>query len=522
MRIDLKPIAIAIAATFAAAPAYATPAEAELMQLVKKLNERLDRLEKRNSELESRVHSPATGKAADTIEKRLQSLEQDRLQMEKGLESDRVSQYEPEITSRLKAVEKDTLDMKKSAKKIDALDGLAVGASLTTVAQRPDGLPSGTQNGNSQLNYRADVTIQLPLEPVGNVEHKLFGHFRLGQGLGLNSPFANLGSFASAPNALAFRASGANPDDSVAIMGQAWYQASIPLPFGGFKPYSRETLELTFGKMDLFGFFDQNTAAGDETRQFLNSIFVHNPLLDAGGQIGVDANGFQPGFVASYYNWTSKPETWRLSLGVFGTHQGANYQRFFSSPLIMAQAETSLKLFGGLTGNYRLYAWRQGQGTQLDGSAAQQAGWGASADQRIGDGITLFGRYGQMTRGQVPFDRALTLGSEVNGSYWNRSADAIGVAAGWMRASSDYRAAGGTHDLLGDDDPTSAATLAATHGDNIDFIPGPAEKVAEIYYRYRITKQFEISPDFQYIWKLGANPGADNVKVLGLRAQLMY
>ena len=72
----------------------------------------------------------------------------------------------------------------------------------------------------------------------------------------------------------------------MAILGQAWYQAAIPLPFLGFKPYSRETLELTFGKMDIFGFFDQNAAAGDEAKQFLNSVFVHNPLLDAGREAG--------------------------------------------------------------------------------------------------------------------------------------------------------------------------------------------------------------------------------------------
>jgi high affinity Mn2+ porin len=65
--------------------------------------------------------------------------------------------------------------------------------------------------------------------------------------------------------------------------------------------------------MDIFGFFDQNTAAGDESRQFLNSVFVHNPLLDAGGEVGVDANGFQPGFVASYVNARST----RCSRGAF-------------------------------------------------------------------------------------------------------------------------------------------------------------------------------------------------------------
>jgi len=513
----MKPLALA-AALFAALPAHAASSEADLAKLIQKLNERLDNLEKRNAELEKQIQADHAAKVPADIEKRVQSLEQAQEQVNKALDSDEISQYEPDLTSRLKAAEKDVLETRKAVKRTEGLEGLKVGASLTTVAQMPSGLPKGTADGNSQLNYRADVTAELPLEPFGNVDQKIFAHFRMGQGLGLNSPFANLGAFASAPNAVAFRASGASPDDSVAILGQAWYQAAIPLPFGGFKPRSRETLELTFGKMDIFGFFDRNAGANDESRQFLNSIFVHNPLLDAGRQVGVDATGFQPGFVASYLNETRKPQTWRVSLGVFGTGVGANYQRFFSSPLIMAQAETSLRFFDGLTGNYRLYAWQQGQGTELDGSTASQGGWGISADQRLGDGVTLFGRYGQMAKGKVPFDRALTLGAEFNGSYWDRDADAIGVAAGWLQASDDYHAAGGTRDLLGNDNPADASTFT----DNINFTPSGAERVAEIYYRYHITNQFELSPDFQYVWRMGANPAASNAMVLGLRAQLSY
>lgn len=482
-------------------PALAAPADAAA--LLEKLQSRLDQLESRNAELEKEV----------------KALKTRNEEIDKGLDSDRMSQYEPELTSRLKAVEKDALDMKKAARKIDALDGLQVGASLTTVAQRPWGLPKDTKDATAALNYRADVTATLPLEPIGDIEHKIFAHFRLGQGLGLNSPFANLHAFGSAPNAVAFRASGANPDDSVAILGEAWYQASLPLPFGGFKPRSRETLELTFGKMDFFGFFDQNAATSDESRQFLNSAFVHNPMLDAGGQVGYDANGFLPGFIASYYNYAYKPTTWRLSLGVFGTHQGANYQRFFSTPLLIAQAETQVKWMGGLTGNYRVYTWQQGQGSDLlSGDTQKQAGFGASVDQRLGDGVTLFGRYGHISRGNVPFDRALTLGSEFNGSYWDRAGDSIGVALGWLRSSQAYRTTTATHDLLGDDDPAVPATLA----DNIDFVPGGAEQLAELYYRYRISKQFELSPDFQIVRRLGADPDAKSVRIFGLRANLMF
>ena len=502
-----KPLALACAALFAM-PACAATSQEEMLRLLEKMNSRLELLEQRNAELEKQVKT----QPVPALESRIKTLEESQTKITEGLNSDRISENEPELTSRLKAVEKDALAVKKAGKKIDALDGLKAGMSLTTVAQRPNGLPKNTADGNSQLNYRADVTVELPFAPIGDVDQKVFAHIRIGQGQGLNAPLTALGGFASAPNAVAFRASGANPDDSVAILGQAWYQASIPLPFGGFKPRSREKLEITFGKMDLFGFFDQNAAAGDEGRQFLNSAFVHNPLLDAGGQIGVDANGFQPGFVASYLNETSKPETWRLSLGVFGSGpRGANYQRTLASPLVIAQAETSLKFLGGLTGNYRVYAWQRSQGNELDGTTAHQSGWGLSADQKVGDGLTLFGRYGQQISGKVRFDRALTMGSEINGAYWSRGGDSLGVAAGFMHASNAYHDAG-LHMMDVDGDGVT----------DFSYTPGGAEKLAEIYYRYRITKQFELSPNFQYISQLGGNTDAASVKIIGLRAQLAF
>ncbi|MCK6389007.1 MAG: carbohydrate porin, partial [Zoogloea sp.] len=327
----------ALIAAGLALPALAGPTDASLLE---KLAARLERLEVRNAELE----------------KEIKALKHESTEITRGLESPRLSESEPELTVRLKAVEKDALEMKKAARIAEGLDGIKVGAALATVGQHAAGLPGQIDGGSSQLNYRADVSVELPLQPVGDIDHKLFAHLRMGQGLGLNAAFSNLGHFANTPNALAFRASGASPDDSVVILGQAWYQAAIPLPFLGFKPYSRETLELTFGKMDIFGFFDQNAAGGDESKQFLNSVFVHNPLLDAGREVGVDANGFQPGFIASYLNYMDRLQPWRLSAGVFGAgERGANYQRSLSSPLLMVQAETQLKLFGGLTGNYRLY-----------------------------------------------------------------------------------------------------------------------------------------------------------------------
>jgi hypothetical protein len=490
MRLD-KITAALVVAGLSLPVLAASPDDATL----KKLVERMEKLEARNAELEKEV----------------KALKGESEEIAKGLESPRLSENEPELTARLKGAEKDALEMKKSAKLADKLDGIKVGAALTTVAQHASGLPAGTADGGSQLNYRADVTVELPLKAIGDIEQKVFAHVRMGQGQGLNAPLSRLGYFASAPNAIAFRASGANPDDSVAILGQAWYQAAIPLPFGGFKPYSRERLELTFGKMDIFGFFDQNTSAGDESKQFLNSVFVHNPLLDAGREIGVDANGFQPGFIASYVN-NNKAEPWRLSLGIFGAgDKGSNYQKSLSAPLAMFQAEKQLRLFGGLVGNYRAYAWTRSQVTELDGSSTgRHTGIGVSVDQRVGDGVNLFARYGHLVKGELPFQQALSIGTEISGAYWGRGADAIGIGGSWLKTSSAYRAAGGSGDLDGD----GVADFT--------FTPKGAEKVAEIYYRYRIAPQFELSPDFQLITRGGGNPDAGSVKVLGLRANISY
>ena len=54
------------------------------------------------------------------------------------------------------------------------------------------------------------------------------------------------------------------------------------------------------------------------------------------------------------------------------------------------------------------------------------------------------------------------------------------------------------------------------------FTPSGAEKVAELYYRFRISPQFDVSPDFQWIGRPGANSKADSVKVVGVRANVAF
>jgi high affinity Mn2+ porin len=499
-----RPLVAALACIFllSSMPALG---EDETREELRKLRERVEKLEARNAELEKKLHTIPAKPDAD-LSQRVKALEESNAKMDAALQSDQLSENQPEMATRLKAVEMQTLNMQKQSRTVESLEGITAGVSLTTAAQHASGLPAGETFAASQLNYRGDIFVNLPMPRIGDTDSKIFTQFRIGQGNGLNA----LQSIFAKPNATAFRASGGNPDDSVVILGQAWYQATIPLPIGGFKPSSRESLEINFGKMDPFFFFDQNVVANDETRQFLNTVFVHNALLDAGGDIGVDANGFSPGMRVSYLNEKEKLEKWRLSLAMFGAGQGANYVKFFGSPMVIAQAETQQRFFGGLNGNYRFYVWNNGQGPDYDGTASSHNGWGVNFDQRIGDGVTAFGRYGRGNKGKLRFDRTVSLGTELNGSYWSRAGDAIGTAVSAQRISASFHNDSAMLDANGDGIPDYGYTAQGW------------ERVMELYYRYRINKQFELSPDLQLIQNPAGNGAASAVKIFGVRAQLTY
>ncbi|MBI5783028.1 MAG: carbohydrate porin [Gammaproteobacteria bacterium] len=442
--------------------------------------------------------------------KRIERLEKRNEELEKALEGERVSEKEPELATRLKAVEFQTLSMQKQARMIESLEGITAGVSFTTVAQHAGGSATTSGGSESQWNYRADVSVSLPGGEIGNADGNIFAHFRMGQGDGLTRILSTFGG----ANATGFRVQGQRPDDDATVLlAQAWCQLDMPLPLGGFKPQSREKFSFNFGKMDPFLFFDQNAIADDETTRFLNTAFVHNPLLDAGGDVGVDAFGFTPGLRFAYRNETAKPITWGASLGIFGAGRGATFSDSFEKPFVIGQLETAQKFFGGLTGNYRLYFWRNGQVTpyanESDSSIEQHTGWGVSADQRVGDATTLFVRYGHQTKGKVRFDRAVTLGAEFGGSYWDRSADAVGVAMGRLQTSADFR--------------RDALTLDANNDGNADFgyTASGAEQLIELYYRWRIHAKFVVLPDLQHVSRPAGN-GAKDMNLIGLRAQLTF
>ena len=452
----LLPLAVALAAS----PAFAAePVSADLAALVQQLQERLTRLEARNAELEKRLTDGSDSKA---------------------------------LAARVEDVENEVVALRKKPDLLEKFEGIGVGASLTMVAQRA---LSGTTTGKdeSDFNYRADVEVDLPGGSIGDAEGRFFAHFRLGQGTSFSSLNPTL---TGAVNSTAFELGNGGAtaaDDSVALLAQAWYQLDIPV---GGASGDLGRMEVTVGKIDPFVFFDGNNLADDESEAFLNNVFVHNPLLDSGGDAGVDAYGFTPGVRVAYIGDVNGSNNWGASLGVFGSGPGSTFDKSFSKPFIIGQVEYNGKAWAGMPGSYRLYAWNNGRAADLTGAEERHAGWGVSLDQQVAEHLSLFSRIGFSTKGQVGFDRAFTLGGQLSGAGWGRENDRLGLAFGLLKTSDEYQLAN----------------------------PGfsGSEKNVELFYAWQLNEQVHIAPSLQWIGRPGGDPAAKNVSVIGVRAKVSY
>lgn len=437
---------------------------------------------------------------------RVEALEKRNAELENALTTERLSEREPEIATRLKALEARTQAMDAPVKRMEALDGITVEGSITGVAQSVGAGATAAGQRETRANYRGDVEVTLPAGEWGDTKGKAFAHVRFGQGSGVGlRP-----TYTSTPNSVGFEVGGvSNPDSSFAVLAQGWYQLDMPLPRSRSTQAANQHARITVGKIDLFGFFDGNAIADDETTRFQNNAFVHNPLLDSGGGIGADAYGFAPGAIVQYVDERDKSATWTYSLGVFGAGQGANFSGSLGKPLAIAQIETTRRI-AFLPGTYRVYAWTNGQAAGYLGQAQRQHGVGLSIDQQVSDDVTLFARWGRLTKGQPRFDTALTGGAELSGNAWGRGGDAIGVAWGRLRTAKAFGAESATVDADGDGQP------------DWGYHASGAETLAELYYRWNLGQKLQLTPSFQWIRRPGGDGTATAIRVLGVRAQWAF
>ncbi len=352
------------------------PAQAETD--VEKLNNAVERLLKRVEQLEA---SSKRLEAALEKEEAAGHSTTPRVTKHQAATERAANEKVNDLDDRVEDLENQLVTLKKPNKLEEALEGVTVGTELAMVSQRAQ--RGATQGNKSQLNYRADVTVEVPLDSFGKLagvgDSKLFFHLRAGQGEGLKfvSPI-----YTATPNSTAFFLE--DGEDAATIVGEAWYQFGYPLAPTASGALPR--IEGTFGKIDLFGFFDENEIADNENVVFLNNVFVHNPLLDSGGAIGGDSYGFQPGVIASYTIDVNSVNHWKASLGVFGSAGGAGFDSTFTKPLVIGQWEYGGRVLSNRPGHYRIYAWTNGQFVPYNDAVATTTG--------AADGLGLLDRPG--------------------------------------------------------------------------------------------------------------------------------
>ena len=401
-----------------------------------------------------------------------------------------------ELSSRIEGVEAAVVEMRKPSAVESALYGVVFGGTFTGVGQHLSSGESAPGTNKGQLNVRGDLEVEIPLgsfSPSGilaGAESKFFGHVRLGQGNGV-TPLAS--TFTASVNSVAFQLA-SPPDDSSLLLAQAWYQLNVPV--GGVNSNRLDGLELTVGKIDPFVFFDNNPIADNESSAFLNNVFVHNPLLDSGADMGVDSYGFSPGVRAAYTFDVNNTNRWTLAVGMFGAGRGAAFENSLTDPFSIVQLQYQGKALMGQPAFVQAYAWNNPQSTAaISGVTESHSGYGISAYQQVSRTVSLFSRIGLSAKGELNFDKAVTAGVQVSGRLWGRNADRVGFAFGALRSSTEYKDAG---------------------------LGTGSEKNAEIYYAFKANDHLEVTPGIQYISNPAGVQGSPNITVLGLRTTASF
>jgi outer membrane murein-binding lipoprotein Lpp len=447
----------------------------------------------------------------DALKDEIRRLQQRIQQLESARKPPQAASAEVEdLQDRVDDLEGQVQQLRKPRKLEEALEGVTVGASLTMVGQRAL-KGTTTSKAEAQLNYRGDIEVEVPLDTLGRLagfgESKLFAHVRFGQGAGLQRINPTL---TATPNTTAFFLQ--NSEDSATLLAQAWYQFGLPLSTTRSGALPR--VEGTFGKIDVFGFFDQNDVADDETESFMNNVFVHNPLLDSGFDIGADSYGFAPGLIGSYTNDINSVNRWKTSLGVFGAGAGSGFDTSFVKPLVIAQLERAGRLLRDRPGTYRVYGWTNGStvafANEFDSTQERHTGIGFSLDQELARHFSMFARFGYSTEGQVRFDRAFTFGGLLGGYRWGRQEDRVGLAVGWLSPSAEFEAA--------------APGLDADGDGNADFgwTSSKAETNVELFYAWQVNKNLQLTPSVQWIAQPGGDASAEDISIISLRAKASF
>jgi hypothetical protein len=228
-----------------------------------------------------------------------------------------------------------------------------------------------------------------------------------------------------------------------------------------------QRLAVTAGRLDLTNYFDHNVAANDETTQFISDALVNNQAL------GLSENG--AGLAIVY-----DPKT-GLNFKVGLQQSNSNATSLSDSIFSLAEIGYLVRPPGLSEGNYRV--WYR---TDNGGGAGYNVGYGVSIDQKILQGVTLFGRYGA-SDADVKRNHFYSGGVQFDNGRGFFPGDAWGLGY----AQNDYQIEG-------------------------------KERLVEGYYRFGLTEKLNLSFHLQHFLELLPGGGKLGYLVPGVRLQASF
>ncbi|GAB6161495.1 carbohydrate porin [Desulfothermus naphthae] len=203
---------------------------------------------------------------------------------------------------------------------------------------------------------------------------------------------------------------------------EAWYKHTFNLT-------EDISLSGTIGIIDSTGYLDENEFANDELSQFMNEVFVNNPLLnlpsyDSGGVVELSYKNFYLKALAmdsKTDKWETQDENDTKSYNYYGGEIGCS----LNTPV----GEGNYRVIGYITSE-EFEGW--------DNSEEKYQGMGISADQKIGELFGVFFRFGwQDDDAKVDFDTMYSGGININGKLWGREDDEIGIGYAYLDGCDD-------------------------------------------------------------------------------------
>jgi hypothetical protein len=451
-----------------------TPAEQRLLERIRALEERLNKLEK----IEGTTPPPAATESPDLerLLERLEALEERLDRLDRATVIKKKVEYvcpggeiltEPPPEGRCPDATKPQVRETMTTESVlrrqsiaEQIEGalhdaegkkVAIGGSARGILQQV----TNGQRGQNDLFPSGAFDLTLLSQPMANTT--FFVDIEAIAGPGPDRRLGTLGRLNADVETLGLGGLGIGGQDQRLAIREAWL---------GFRLF-QDRLDVFGGKIDPTNYFDRNMFANDETSQFLAATLVNNPMFKQ------PPNG--PGLVT---RWDAGRDL-GFNLGVMGSREFE--EAVFDGPFVAGEIDYhSTRL---LDGNYRLWARL---GRVPDDLQRQTWGMGVSIDQLLTQQLGLFLRAGFSQSDGIPqLSSAASGGLQFRAPWLSRPRDRIGA------------------------------------GYSYQWEPIGSEQLAEFYYNFFLTERLSLIANLQWLIS-GPNQVTggfnNNVVIPGLRA----